>query len=274
MKFICLFFLVAVLAGQHTAAQSTPYRGGSGTFKKLVWADEFSGSGGPDTAKWGFEKGYVRNKELQYYTEGRLQNAEVKNGVLHITARNDSMRTGAEVNPITSASLITKGKAAWTYGRIEVRAKLPSSLGTWPAIWMLGSDIDTTGWPACGEIDIMEHVGYMPDTVHFNVHMQASVKGTSGRKINNSMRIFHKAPHTDYHVYAIEWFPDRLDWYFDQKKVFTYANDGGGEATWPFSKPQYLILNLAFGGGWGGQRGVDLKSLPQTFLVDYVMVYK
>lgn len=261
---LCVIFSAAF-------AQTTPYKGGSGQFKKLVWSDEFNYNGLPDNSKWDYEKGYARNKELQYYTVARNENATVTNGYLTITAKNDSLAAGSKVYPITSASLTTKGKKDWTYGRIEVRAKIPSSLGTWPAIWMLGTDIKSEGWPAAGEIDILEHVGFAPDTVHFNVH---TAKYNHVKKTNRGVPIPYPAPHNNFHVYGIEWFKDHIDWYMDDNKVFTFNNEGEGAASWPFDKPQYLILNLAFGGAWGGARGVDLSSLPQKFLVDYVRVYQ
>lgn len=240
-------------------------------FTKLVWSDEFDYTGLPDKAKWSYEKGYVRNKELQYYTADRLQNAKVENGNLVITALNDSLKEGDKVYPITSASVTSKGRADWTYGKIEVRAKLPSSLGTWPAIWTLGSNIGTVGWPACGEIDILEHVGYMPDTVHFNVHTK---KYNHVAKTGKGTKIYSANPSADYHVYAIEWYKDRIDWFMDGNRVFTFTNEGSGSDAWPFDQPQYLILNLAFGGAWGGTRGVNISSLPQSFYVDYVRVYQ
>lgn len=241
------------------------------SYTRLVWADEFNSPGLPDERNWNYEDGYIRNKELQFYTRRRSQNARVENGSLVITALNDSMRLDNKIIPITSASLITKGLHDWTYGRMEVRAKIPSSLGTWPAIWTLGANVGTVGWPACGEIDIMEHVGYMPDTLHFNVHTQ---KYNHAIGTGKGTRIPYKAPYEAFHVYAIEWFPDRIDWFFDGNKVFTYKNEGSGNDAWPFDKPQYIILNLAFGGAWGGTKGVDIKSLPQQMLVDYVRVYQ
>lgn len=253
------------------AGAQKPYKGASGAFKKLVWKDEFNYNGLPDATRWTYEKGYIRNKELQYYTAGRQENASVKNGFLSISCRADSLVQEGKVYPITSASVNTKGKRDWTYGRIEVRAKVPSSLGTWPAVWTLGSNIKEVGWPDCGEIDLLEHVGYMPDTFHFNVHTKAynHVLAT-----NKGTKVYQPAAEKDFHVYAVEWFKDRIDWYLDDKKVFTFKNENSGNDAWPFDKPQYLILNLAYGGAWGGQKGVDIKTLPQTLLIDYVRVFQ
>jgi beta-glucanase (GH16 family) len=240
-------------------------------FTKLVWSDEFNGKGLPDNRNWTYEDGYKRNHELQFYTRNRVANAHQDGGNLVITARNDSMKYGGKTLPVTSAALVTKGLHEWTYGRIEVRAKIPSSLGTWPAIWMLGANIDAVDWPLSGEIDIMEHVGYMPDTLHFNVHTKKYNHAAGSGK---GTRIYFPSPDKGFHIYAIEWYPERIDWYFDGNKVFTYENEKTGEDAWPFDKPQYLLLNLAFGGDWGGRRGIDLKSLPQSMLVDYVRVYQ
>lgn len=254
-----LSFLLILFIHHTLAAQAPPFGGGSGKFKNLVWAEEFSYNGLPDPVKWQYDTGYLRNHELQYYTKKRLENAEVRDGHLIIIARNDSLKSGNNIYPVTSAGISTQGKADWTYGRFEVRAKIPSSLGTWPAIWMLGSNISKVGWPACGEIDMMEHVGYMPDTLHFNVH---TGKYNHVKKTNKGVQE------------PLEWFKDHMDWYVDERKVFTFKNEGTGNAAWPFDKPEFIILNLAFGGDWGGQRGVNLHSLPQHFMIDYVRVYQ
>ncbi len=250
---------------------------------KLVWSDEFDKDGLPNPAKWTYEVGYVRNGESQCYTSGRKENARVEKGVLIIEARkekikipeykagsNDS-RNNREYTDITAASLITKGLQEWTYGRIEVRAQLPTGRGTWPAIWMLGSNIDQIGWPACGEIDIMENVGFNPDTIHANIHTKKynHMIGTG-----KGARILCKKPYESFHVYAVEWFPDHMDFFLDNTKYFTFKNEGTGRDVWPYDLPHYLILNLAIGGAWGGIKGVDDSIFPQRFLIDYVRVYQ
>ncbi len=240
------------------------------SFDKLVWSDEFEYSGLPDSTKWGYETGFVRNNEMQYYSKN-LENARVEGGNLVIEARVDSSILGNDTLKITSASLISAGKHDWTYGKIEVRAKIPVFLGSWPAIWLLGSNKSEIGWPACGEIDMMENVGFNPDTIHFNIHTKAY---NHVKKTNKGQKVISVSPQTDYHIYALEWFPQNLDFYFDGNKVFTFANEGTGTDAWPYDKPQYLILNLAVGGAWGGIKGVDLKALPQKMLVDYVRVYQ
>jgi len=251
--------------------QPVPFAGASGVFKKLVWSDEFDGQGLPDDSKWGYEQGYIRNNELQYYTVKRLENAHVENGNLIITALNDSAIIDGEMRPMSSASLITQNKGDWKYGRIEVRAKLPSCLGTWPAIWMMPTTSVYGSWPNSGEIDIMENVGFDRNNIYFTVHT-----GDYNSMKNNQRGSFTNCadPSTAFHVYAVEWFSDHIDWYLDTKKTFTVKNDGTGWKSWPFDQPFYLILNFAFGGSWGGQQGVDIKALPQQYIIDYVRVFQ
>jgi|GEM_PF-618240 len=234
---------------------------------KLVWSDEFDGSGAPNSKKWNYEVGYIRNSEAQYYTKDRRENARIENGRLVIEARKD----GFEGKPVTSASLTTEGIASWNRGRIEVRAKIPTGRGTWPAIWLLGNGVRTEGWPKCGEIDIMENVGFDPNGIHFNVHCEAynHAKGTG-----KGTRVEVKEPFADFHTYAAEWYDDRIDFFLDGKKTFTYKKEKDSEDVWPFDKKHYLILNLAIGGGWGGQKGIDDAIYPSRYEIDYVRVYQ
>lgn len=233
---------------------------------KLVWSDEFDKAGKPDPAKWTHEIGYIRNKELQFYTD-RAENARIENGKLII----DCLKDNWDGKPITSASLTTAEKASWTYGKVEVRAKIPTGKGTWPAIWMLGTNRKEVGWPKCGEIDIMENVGNDPDTIVTTVHTEDR-NHTKKTHVGKSFKM--DKPYADFHVYGIEWFEDRIDFFIDGTKRFTYENDGKGNGTWPFDKPHYLLINFAFGGTWGGSGGVDESILPLRYEIDWVRVYQ
>ncbi len=233
----------------------------------LVWSDEFDGSGLPDAEKWAYDIGYIANNEKQYYTEARLENARMENGHLVIEARKEPW----EGFDYTSARLVTRGRQEWTYGRFEIRAKVPTGVGTWPAIWMLGTNIGEVGWPACGEIDIMENVGFDPHRVHGYVHT-AAYNHTHGTQKGNSMKL--DKPWENFHVYAIEWFEDRIDFFIDDTKYFTFEKESDDDDVWPFDKPHYLLLNLAIGGGWGGQQGIDDSLFPHEYHVDYVRVYE
>lgn len=200
----------------------------------------------------------------QYYTRARLQNTFVRDGVLTIKAIKEDYK-GA---PYTSASIITKGKYEFTKGRVEVRAKLPSGKGVWPAIWTLGTNIDKVGWPMCGEIDIMEYWGHNPHSVHANVHtgQYNHSKGT-GR----GGHIKYQNPWEDFHIFAVEWYDDRLDFYFDDTMYYSCKNKGEGIGEWPFVAPQYLLINLAFTRGEGS---VDQSIFPVEYLIDYVRIYE
>lgn len=235
----------------------------------LVWSDEFDYTGLPNSQKWGYDVGGggYGNNELEYYTDGRIENASVANGVLTITARKESFGG----NDYTSARMVTKNKGDWLYGRIEVAAKLPYGRGLWPAIWMLPTDWEYGGWPASGEIDLMENVGYDPDWVHFNIHTEA-YNHTIGTNKGDKATLTDL--HENFHVYALEWFEDHMDFYLDDQKVFTFVNEGTGYDVWPFDKRFHLILNVAVGGDWGGVQGIDDSAFPSSMIVDYVRVYE
>ena len=235
---------------------------------KLAWNDEFDVPGLPSSSRWDYEEGYIRNKEAQYYTKGRKENARVEGGKLIINALKDNWNG----KPITSASLVTKGKREFLYGRIEAKAKIPTGKGTWPAIWTLGTNIGQVGWPTCGELDILENVGFDPDRVHANIHVK-TFNHTKGTGKGNNMLV--EKPYEGFHVYALEWYPDRIDFFFDDKKYFTFRKEAGyTDAEWPFDKPQYLILNLAIGGAWGGAQGIDDSKFPHQYEIEYVRYYE
>ena len=170
----------------------------------------------------------------------------------------------------TSARLVSRDKGDWTYGRFEIRAKLPRGRGTWPAIWMLPTDWEYGGWPGSGEIDIMEHVGYDMNVVHSTVHTE-SYHHSIGTQKGESILV--DDVDTSFHVYAVEWRPDRIDAFVDGQKYFTFVNEGTGYQEWPFDKRFHLLLNIAVGGSWGGAQGVDNSIFPQQLVIDYVRVY-
>jgi beta-glucanase (GH16 family) len=236
---------------------------------KLVWSDEFNYKGLPDSARWGYDTGGHGwgNNELQFYTAGRLENARVENGHLIIQARKENYHD----KQYTSARLITKNKGDWKYGRMEIRARLPKGKGMWPAIWMLPTDWEYGDWPKSGEIDIMEHVGYMPDSIFGTVHTGA-FNHTLGTQKGRS--IFCKDVYDAFHIYSIEWREDRIDFFIDNKQYYSFSNNKSGAAAWPFDKRFHLLLNIAVGGNWGGKYGVDDAIFPQSMEVDYVRVYQ
>jgi beta-glucanase (GH16 family) len=248
-------------------AVSAPLKADNGW--TMVWSDEFNYTGLPDSSKWSYEHGFIRNREKQYYTRGRAENARVEGGMLIIEGRKENFKVkSGDTAQYTSASLIAKTPGNWIYGRIEVRAKLPEGKGVWPAIWTLGANLPQVGWPACGEIDIMEFVGKEPDNIYSTLHYRSA-----GVHKLNQKRFHTIRPSDDFHVYSTEWYPDRIDFFFDGEKYQSVQTDDAGLGLEnPFRNPQKLLINLAFGGSWGGE--IDDAMFPQKFLIDYVRIYK
>lgn len=236
----------------------------------LIWNDEFEIPGAPDPEKWGYEVGRVRNQELQYFTFDRRENAEVVGGDLVIRILKEAYK-GSDY---TSASLLSRDRGDFLYGRVEIRAKLPKGRGTWPALWMMPSEGIYGAWPKSGEIDILENVGYDPDRVHGTIHTEAN-NHTLGNQLTASRVLTDPSPSEDYHVYSIDWLPGSLGISVDGVRYFTYRKAPGVDyKKWPFDRHFYLILNAAFGGSWGGSQGVDDSLLPHELRIDYVRVYQ
>lgn len=261
---------------------------------KLIWSDEFNYTGHPDPSKWGYEEGYYRRPiELQYYTVGRLENARVDGQHLIIELRKETPESfyptslNDEWHRYTSACVNTRNTASWTYGRFEIRAKLPEGAGTWPAIWFLSplrtADIpgphkprlaDGTvipfpnrgpggGESSHGEIDLMETWGSHPDTTNVFIH------GTKGP--HPSAHYGHKGNiYKEFHVYAMNWYPDHIDFFRDDEKILTYTKDPS--TGWSFDKPMYLLMNIACGGP--DEPAPADSNLPQLMTIDYVRVYE
>ncbi len=261
--FIILFIISHLVVGQKAKSKNK-----KSTYK-LVWSDEFNYNGLPDSSKWSYDVGGNGwgNNELQYYTKADTANVKVANGLLTITALKKTIGN----NAYTSAKLVSIGKAEWSHGKIEFRAKLPPGRGTWPAGWMLGANIAKTPWPQCGEIDVMEHVGYDPDTIVGSFHSAAynHLQGTQ-----KTARIHITNPYTSFHTYACEWNKSQITFILDGKPYLTVKNENKTDKEWPFDHPFYAIVNLAIGGNWGGKMGIDPDIFPAKLYFDYVRVYQ
>lgn len=253
---------------------------------KLVFQDEFHKDGMPDRTKWDYAternaQGWY-NDEKQYYSEARPKNARIENGHLIIEAHAETLNK--EEYPdwsgqkYTSTRLLTRGKASWTYGFYEIRAQLPCGTGTWPAIWTLPEDPDVE-WPNGGEIDIMEHVGFEPGVIHQTIHTKA-YNFTAGTQKTTEYEV--KDVCEAMHRYQLLWTPDFVLLGIDDAPKFLYKNETKkkkkkskrNQSKWPFNQPHHLLLNIAVGGNWGGQKGIDKNAFPAKMIVDYVRVYQ
>ncbi len=240
-----------------------------------VWCEEFEYVGLPDSTKWAYDTGGHGwgNNELQYYTGSDIDNAYVADGFLTIEA----MKEKFGGKDYTSARLITKNKAEWLYGKVQVRANVPTGKGTWPAIWMLPTDWEYGNWPDSGEIDIMEYVGYDKNKLHSTIHTGA-FNHSIGTQVGKSITVQNME--TEFHVYEMEWEPNVIRFYVDGDLFYTVSYDPDDSSNvapwkaWSFDKDFHLIINLAFGGNWGGAMGVDESLDHMEFQVDYVRVYQ
>lgn len=254
------------LAWYLTFVTTRPVQGGTTPdvdYTNLVWQDEFDVPGAPDPLKWGYNLGTGDNgwgnNESQHYTN-RPENVIVEGGFLKIRARRESF-SGSN---FTSARLVTENKFEFTYGKVEVRAKLPTGGGTWPAIWMLGENYQTSPWPACGEIDIMEHVGNQQNTIHGTLHYP----GASGGNANSGTTTVPTAS-SEFHVYKMVWSPESIKFYVDDQPAYhSYTNTPSS----PYNLDFFIILNVAMGGNFGG--AIDPSFTQSAMEVDYVRVYQ
>ena len=278
---IYLIYLLLILFSCNEEQSKYTEQGDISTLSEnweLLWSDEFNDEE-LDLTKWNklnWKPGWVNN-ELQAYTD-RDTNIFLENGHLVLQGNIEPGYSGTDyvgnnyVADYTSGRVNTDDKFSTTYGRFDIKAKLPAGKGSWPAIWMLGESISSIGWPQCGEIDIMEHVGYDQGLVHGSIHTQDynHMYGTqkSGSKYVDDV--------TDaFHVYSLEWSPFYLRYLIDNEPFFFVYNDSNGDfGKWPFNDPHYLILNLAIGGDWGGVQGVSASAFPMKMYIDYVRVYK
>ncbi len=265
-----LFILISVLLFSCSDNDSTPSDPNQNLeFEyKLVWSDEFEGST-INEDNWSFviwDAGRVNNEWQQYVDSP--ENHKIENGNLYITAK----KTGEnQSGGYTSTRLTSKTKQEFKYARVEFRAKMPSGRGTWPALWMLGSNHDEVGWPDCGEIDVLEYVGYQPDRVHNNIHTRDDFGVTN----NGSNNLLNTAEE-EFHIYGMTWTNTKIEFYLDDPAnvVNSYSPSNATSQNWPFAQNFYFIMNFAVGGVWGGLQGVDETIWPQTMIIDYVRVYQ
>lgn len=241
---------------------------------QLIWSDEFEEDGSISNTNWNAEtippnNGSWWNGEKQHYTN-RLDNVYVSNGTLKIKAKKESYTAYNSTKEYTSARITTQGKFDFTYGRIDVKAKLPSGVGTWPAIWMLGSNINTVGWPACGEIDIMEHWGHEASKITSAIHTTAC----SGQLCSGTPKIGETVISDydkEFHVYSVIWTEEKIEFLIDDDLKYSYNPSSKNEENWPFTDNQFIILNIAMGGHWFD---IDPNFNEATMEIDYVRVYQ
>ena len=254
MKLITSILVIALLV---TACQKE-------TSKRVIFEEHFQGNS-LNTDSWNYELGDGcpalcgwGNNERQFYTK---ENVTVSEGYLILTAtKGDTL--------YKSGKITTKDKIEFQYGSIEVKAKLPQGQGLWPAIWMLGHDIDTNTWPACGEIDIMEYVGKTPHEIHTTLHTPDSFGQSKNTAISTIPDI-----ENGFHIYKSVWDKNAIKFFIDNELVYTFSPELKNENTWPFDKPFYIILNMAIGGNFGGPQ-IDDSIFPQEFIIDYIKVFE
>ncbi|QQD77465.1 glycoside hydrolase family 16 protein [Curtobacterium sp. YC1] len=267
-RFMALGLAGAAATAFGTAA-SVPDQADAATAPVLLAADEFDGPAGsaPNPAIWRYDLGAGGwgNAELQTYTDTRRNSALDGAGNLVITARREADGS------YTSARLKTEGTYTAQYGRIEARIRIPRGQGIWPAFWMLGADIGQVGWPACGEIDVMENVGYEPTLVHGTVHGPgySGAQGISSTRQNPSGAPFAD----DFHVYGVDWRPGSVTWTVDGVAYRTVTRADVGSNPWVFDKPFFVILNVAVGGTWPGSPDAS-TSFPQQMTIDWLRVFQ
>jgi len=260
-------FYTSILIGLFTNTYATAQGINTPTKLKLIWSDEFNYAGLPDSKIWNYETGFIRNQEKQYYTKANPNNVKVSKGNLIITVRKENY-ANAEY---TSASLNTLNKVDFKGDfRIEIRAKLPHGKGIWPAIWMMGTNIQELKWPKCAEFDIMEFVGHTPNTIHANMHWWDAISTKPNRHSTSGSKTTVKNLHNRYHIYAMERRGDQVEFSVDKLNYFSISAPSSAYKD-SFTAPLYLMINTAVGGSWGGQ--IDDSIFPQRFFIDYVRAY-